>query len=53
MDRLENEIKILLVDDEDDIRDVLNISLLDMGYSVHQAKNGNEALKLYKGVKTL
>ncbi|MBW1764589.1 MAG: response regulator, partial [Deltaproteobacteria bacterium] len=50
MDRLENEIKILLVDDEDDIRDVLNISLLDMGYSVHQAKNGNEALKLYKEI---
>ena len=32
--------RILLVDDEEDIRDVLRISLVDSGYEVHTAENG-------------
>jgi len=39
---------ILLVDDEPDIRDVLGITLLDMGYAVHTAENGVEALNLFR-----
>ena len=40
--------RILLVDDEPDIRDVLGISLTDMGYEVHAAENGVEALRLFR-----
>ena len=40
--------KILLVDDEQDLRDVLEISLLDLGYTVLTAENGKEALKIFK-----
>ena len=39
---------ILLVDDEEDIRDVLEMSLMDLGYAVHAAENGAEALKLFE-----
>jgi signal transduction histidine kinase len=39
---------ILLVDDEADIRDVLEIALSDSGYSVRTAENGNEALRLFR-----
>ncbi len=39
---------ILLVDDEKDIRDVLEISLRDMGYHVHQAESGKKALALFR-----
>jgi signal transduction histidine kinase len=39
---------ILLVDDEPDIRDVLSISLSDMGYQVYEAENGDEALRIFK-----
>lgn len=35
---------VLLVDDEEDIRDVLAIALSDCGYDVCTAENGNEAL---------
>jgi len=42
------EQKILLVDDEPGIRKVLSISLADMGYEVFTAKNGEEALHLFK-----
>ena len=38
--------KILLVDDEQDLREVLEISLLDFGYTVLTAENGKEALKI-------
>ncbi len=41
-------IKILLVDDEKDIRDVLEILLLDMGYTVFAAENGEQALELFQ-----
>ncbi len=42
------EKQILLVDDEEDIRDVLSISLADMGYEVLVAENGATALDLFK-----
>jgi len=42
------ENKILLVDDEKDVRDVLNLSLSDMGYDVFEAENGDEALHIFK-----
>ena len=43
--------KILLVDDEKDIRDVLNLPLTDMGYEVFMAEDGNEALRVYREVQ--
>jgi len=42
---------ILLVDDEPDIRDVLSLSLSDMGYHVYEAENGDEALCIFKDVQ--
>jgi signal transduction histidine kinase/FixJ family two-component response regulator len=42
--------KILLVDDEEDIRDVLDISLSDLGYKVFTAKNGEEAFQIFRNV---
>ncbi len=39
---------ILLVDDEEDIREVLAISLQDMGYRVTPAENGQRALTLFE-----
>jgi signal transduction histidine kinase len=42
------ENKILLVDDEQDIRAVLNLSLSDLGYDVLEAENGAEALRIFK-----
>ena len=40
-------IKILVVDDEPDIRDVLRITLEDEKYEVYEAENGVEALGIY------
>ncbi len=40
--------KVLLVDDELDLREVLEISLLDFGYTVLTAENGKEALEVFK-----
>ena len=40
--------KILLVDDEEDIRLVLSMALEDMGYDVLAAENGKEGLRLFK-----
>ena len=42
---------ILLVDDEPDIRDVLSLSLSDMGYRVYEAENGDEALRIFKDMQ--
>lgn len=39
--------KILLVDDEEDIRIVLSMALEDMGYEVLTAENGKEGLRLF------
>ncbi len=38
---------ILLVDDEQDIREVLQMALADAGYDVLQAENGRQALDLF------
>lgn len=42
---------VLLVDDEDGIRTVLGLSLADMGYHVHTAASGEEALRIFDEVK--
>jgi signal transduction histidine kinase len=47
------ESKILLVDDEKDIREVLCLSLVDMGYTVFKAENGVQALRLFQEVQPL
>ena len=41
---------ILLVDDEEGIRKVLDISLSDIGYTVYTAENGEEAFKIFEEV---
>ncbi|RJR42414.1 MAG: response regulator [Desulfobacteraceae bacterium] len=43
--------KILLVDDEEDIRDILSISLSDLGYQVITAENGEQALNIFRKAK--
>jgi signal transduction histidine kinase len=45
------ETKILIVDDEQDVRDVIAIALSDMGYEVYTAESGEEALKSFKTVR--
>ena len=45
------ENKILLVDDEKDVRDMLHLSLAAMGYDVLDAKDGNEALGIFRDAK--
>jgi len=42
---------ILLVDDESDIREVLNLALTDLGYTVYEAESGGQALRLFKDVQ--
>lgn len=39
---------VLLVDDEEDIREVIGMSVEDMGYRVLLAENGKEALEIYR-----
>jgi signal transduction histidine kinase len=43
--------KLLLVDDEKDIREILYLSLVDMGYTVFEAENGVEALRIFQEVQ--
>jgi signal transduction histidine kinase len=43
-----SKIAILLVDDEQDIRDVLEIALADIGYKLYLADNGKTALDVFK-----
>ena len=40
--------KILIVDDEQDIRDVLAMALADMGHDVLTAGEGEQALRLFR-----
>ena len=40
--------RILVVDDEEDIRDILKTILTEEGYEVIEACDGNEALKMAK-----
>jgi signal transduction histidine kinase len=44
-------ISILIVDDEEDIRDVLEIALKDSGYTVFLAENGVKALEIFKSAR--
>ncbi|MBW1695862.1 MAG: response regulator [Deltaproteobacteria bacterium] len=39
---------LLLVDDETDILDILKIPLVDMGYTVYTAENGEKALHIFR-----
>jgi signal transduction histidine kinase len=41
---------LLLVDDEEDIRDVLHVSIADMGYAVHTAENGERAIAIFRQI---
>jgi PAS domain S-box-containing protein len=43
-----NDRKLILVDDEDDLRKFLGFTLEDLGYRVKAAKNGEEALSILK-----
>jgi signal transduction histidine kinase len=45
------EKSILLVDDEAGIRKVLGIALADLGYTVHSAENGVNALRIFEDVQ--
>jgi signal transduction histidine kinase len=42
------ENKLLLVDDEKDIREVLALPLSDLGYQIFEAENGKAALRIFK-----
>ena len=44
----ERDLKILIADDEKDLRQLLNDQLTDAGYLVIQAEDGNKALDLFK-----
>jgi CheY-like chemotaxis protein len=44
--------RILIVDDEQDIREVLDISLSDLGYKVYTAENGEEALRILSEINS-
>jgi len=46
-----NQISILIADDEEDIRDVLEIALKDIGYTVFLAENGEKAFEIFKSKK--
>jgi CheY-like chemotaxis protein len=41
---------VLLIDDDQSLREVVSILLTDEGFRVTQAENGEEALKLLKGM---
>ena len=49
-DEKEEKWPILLVDDEEDIRDVLSVSIADMGYAVHTAETGEEAVDIFRQI---
>jgi PAS domain S-box-containing protein len=42
--------RLLLVDDEEDIRRFLGLFLADLGYEVHVAENGEKALEVFDAV---
>ena len=43
--------KILVVDDEKSIRDIMKITLVKLGYIAESAKNGKEALEILENEK--
>ncbi len=46
-----SNISILIADDEQDIRDVLEIALSDIGYKVYLAENGKKAFDIFKKMR--
>ncbi len=46
-----SEVKVLLVDDEVDLLDILKMDMESLGYEALTASNGQEALKIMKKVK--
>ena len=48
MENLETPVRILVVDDEPDIRNILHILLSSRGYEVDEAENGSAR----RGVRT-
>jgi signal transduction histidine kinase len=49
-DEKEAKWPILLVDDEEDIRDVLSVSITDMGYTVLEAETGEQAIGIFRQI---
>ncbi len=49
--KTENRYKILVMDDEEFIRDIAKEMLSEIGYTVETVKNGKEAIDLYKKAK--
>ncbi|MEJ2478269.1 MAG: hybrid sensor histidine kinase/response regulator [Desulfobacterales bacterium] len=49
-DEKEEKWPILLVDDEEDIRDVLSVSITDMGYTVLEAETGEQAIGIFRKI---
>ena len=45
---METPIRILVVDDEPDIRNILRILLTSRGYAVEEAENGRKAVELVR-----
>jgi len=43
--------KILIVDDEEQLRELVVVTLEDEGYELHEAADGNEAVEVAKEVK--
>ncbi|MEO5957891.1 MAG: response regulator [Opitutaceae bacterium] len=39
--------RILLIDDDDDVRTVLRLTLIHFGHTVIEARNGREGLELF------
>ncbi|MFO7557376.1 MAG: response regulator [Desulfobacterales bacterium] len=48
---MDTNIPILLVDDEEGIRNVLGIALADMGYQVYTAENGERAIDVIREIQ--
>lgn len=48
MFKIADNFKILVVDDEPSIREVLKIYMEERGFEVHLAENGEEAITLFK-----
>ncbi|MGQ9615896.1 MAG: response regulator [Spirochaetota bacterium] len=43
--------KILIIDDNAPVREILKSALKDKGYTVYEAKNGEEGLAIFKNIK--
>ncbi|NOZ36239.1 MAG: response regulator, partial [Chlorobi bacterium] len=43
--------KILIIDDEKDVREILKFNIANAGYKVYTAKNGKDGIELVKTKK--